>query len=67
MTGTFDHMFGDEITLTHPGKGKPTRHRIAGDCKFTLGGDEIFQRDVSHGDQVELVGDPATEVKVRKV
>lgn len=67
MTGIFDHLAGDEITLTHPGEHKPTHHKLAGDCTFTLKGDEVFQSWLRRGMEVELIGDPATEVKVRKV
>lgn len=64
MTGIYDRISGNEITLTHPGRNRPTQHKLAAAYRITLDGAELSPRGLVAGDEVELVGDPVTEIRV---
>jgi hypothetical protein len=44
----------------------PASFAIAEDCKVTLNGDPGSLHSFAQGDEVEIIGDPATEIKLTR-
>lgn len=64
MSGKFVSVnaAGDSVTLSHGGNKPNTDHKVGPSATVTLDGSASTLADLRSGDDIVLVGDPATKV-----